>query len=120
MFWPPANTEWAVPDLYSARLGLSYQLKQEPALSMSLGGRVDGTTSRDLIGGRTDFYRHAGYTMYVDPGLSYQIGRNQFNLNVPVRVRHNYLSLTLSDGTVRPGGGGVSDFVIYAMWSRRM
>ena len=114
--WPPANIEWAVPDVYTGRLGLSYQVKRDPAFSISLGGRIDGTTTKDLIGGSTDYYRHAGYTMYVDPGLSYQVGRDQFNLNVPVRVRHNYLSMTLSDGTVRPGLGGVGDFVIYASW----
>ena len=119
VLWPPANALWAVPDVYSARLGFAYGLKAEPVLTMSLGGRVDGTPTRDLIGGRTDYYRHAGYTMYLDPGLSYQMGRNQFNLNVPVRVRHNYLSMTLSDGTVRPGAGGVGDFVIYAGWTRR-
>lgn len=118
VLWSPANALWAVPDVYSARAGFAYALKTDPMLSMSLGGRVDGTTTRDLIGGRTDYYRHAGYTMYVDPGLSYQMGRNQFNLNVPVRVHHNYLNMTLSDGTVRPGSGGVNDFVIYASWTR--
>jgi hypothetical protein len=118
VLWAPANTQWAVPDVYSARLGFAYALKADPVLTLSLGGRVDGTPTRDLIGGRTDYYRHNGYTMYADPGLSFQVGRNQFNLNVPVRVRHDYLSTTLSDGTVRPGAGGVNDFVIYASWTR--
>ena len=36
---------------------------------MSLGGRIDGTTNVDLIGGRDDFHRHAGYTLYADPGV---------------------------------------------------
>ena len=118
--WPPANALWAVPDVYSARLGFSYGLKDDPALSVSLGGRIDGTPTRDLVGGRTDFYRHAGYTMYVDPGISLQLGLNQFTLNVPVRVRHNYLSMTLSDGSVRPGVGGVNDYVIYVTWTRHI
>ena len=118
VLWGPANALWAVPDVYSARLGLAYAINADPVLTVSLGGRVDGTPTSDLIGGRTDYYRHAGYTGYIDPGLSYQMGRNQFNLNVPVRVRHNYLSMTLSDGTVRRGEGGVNDFVIYASWTR--
>jgi hypothetical protein len=120
VLWPPANALLAVPDLYSARLGFAYGLKAEPAVSVSLGGRMDGTTRRDLIGGRTDYYRHSGYTMYVDPGLSYQMGREQLNLNVPVRVRHNYLSQQLSNGTVRPGTGGVGDFVIFVSWTHRI
>ena len=117
---PKGNVLLAVPDVYSARVGFSYGLKDDPALSVSLGGRIDGTPTRDLVGGRTDFFRSAGYTMYVDPGISLQLGLNQFTLNVPVRVRHNYLSMTLSDGSVRPGAGGVNDYVIYAAWTRHI
>ncbi len=120
VFWPPAGTEWAVPDLYSGRLGLAWSALPEHGLSFSLGGRIDGTTSADLIGGHDDFYRHAGYTLYADPGVSWVTGFNQFTLSVPVRLRHNYLSMTLSDGTVRPGAGGVNDFVVYFDFSRRM
>jgi len=111
---------WAVPDIYSARLGLAYGLMAEPALSVSLGGRVDGTTVRDLVGGRTDFFREAGYTIFVDPGLSLQFGPSQFSLSVPVRVRHNYLNMLVNNGqTVRLGKGGVNDYVLYAGFSRR-
>jgi hypothetical protein len=118
--WPPAgNALWAVPDIYSARLGLGYLVKADPGLSLSLGGRIDGTTTRDLVGGRTDYYRHAGYTVFVEPGITLQLGPSQFVVNVPVRVYHNYLSMTLSDGTVRPGSGGVGDYVIYAGYTWR-
>jgi len=89
-------------------------------LSLSLGGRIDGTTSADLIGGHDDYARKAGYTMYVDPGISWVTGVNQFTLSVPVRVRHNYLPMTLSNGTVRKGGGGVNDFVVFFDFSRRL
>lgn len=120
VLYTPENRLWAVPDVYSARGGFSYGIKTEPGLSMSLGGRIDGTTVRNLIGGRTDFYRKPGYTMYVDPGFALQSGPNQFTLNVPVRVRHNYFSMLINNGqTVRPGAGGVSDYVIYGGFSRR-
>jgi hypothetical protein len=120
VLWPSANALWAVPDVYSARLGLSYGLTSEAGLSVSLGGRVDGTTVRDLIGGRTDYYRSAGYTMFVEPGVSWQRGPNQVTLNVPVRVHHSYLSMQLSTGQTRIGMGGVNDYVIYAGYSRRL
>jgi hypothetical protein len=121
VLWAPANALWAVPDVYTARLGLSYALKVEPGLVLSLGGRVDGTPTSDLIGGRTDYFRHAGYTVYVDPGLSVQLGRNQFTLNVPVRVRHTYFDMIVGNPqVVRPGIGGVADYVIYAGYTRRM
>jgi hypothetical protein len=110
---------YAVPDVYSARLGLAYGLMAEPGLSVSLGGRIDGTPVRNLVTGKSDFFRSAGYTLYVDPGLSLQRGPSQFTLSVPVRVHHNYLSMQLSTGQTRPGMGGVSDYVIYAGYSRR-
>jgi hypothetical protein len=117
---PAAGTELAVPDLYTGRLGLAWAALPDNGLSLSLGGRIDGTTTADLIGGHDDYARKAGYTMYVDPGLSWVTGANQFTLSVPVRVRHNYLPMTLSSGTVRKGGGGVNDFVIYFDFSRRL
>ncbi len=120
VLWPPVNTFWAVPDVYSARVGMGFALAPSHGLSVSLGGRVDGTTSKDLIGGSDDFYRHAGYSMYVEPGLSLVSGPNQFTLSVPVRVRVNYLNLVLSDGSVRPGLGGANDYVIYWGYTRRL
>ena len=120
VLWPQANTFWAVPDIYSARAGFGYSVSPDHGWSVSLGGRVDGTTSKDLIGGSDDYYRHSGYSMYVEPGVSWVTGRNQFTLNVPVRVRVNYLTATLSDGTLRPGGGGANDYVIYWGYTRRL
>lgn len=117
---PPAAVEWAVPDVYTGRLGLAWTALPASGLSFSLGGRIDGTTSADIFGGHDDYQRKAGYTMYVDPGLSWVTGVNQFTLSVPVRVRHNYLPMTLSNGNVRLSGGGVNDFVIYFDFSRRM
>ncbi len=114
------NRLWAAPDVYSLRTGFSYGIKAEPAISMSLGGRMDGTMVRDLVGGRTDFYRKPGYTMYLDPGFALQSGPMQFTLNVPVRVRHNYMNMLINNAqTVRVGAGGVSDYVIFAGVSRR-
>lgn len=110
---------YAVPDFYSARLGLAFGLKAEPSLSVSLGGRIDGTPVGNLIGGKTDFFRSAGYTLFIDPGVSLQDGPSQFTLSVPVRVRHNYLNIKLSNGQTRVGAGGVGDFVIFAGYSRR-
>jgi len=119
VLWPQANALWAVPDVYSARAGLSYAALPQWGLAVSAGWRADGTTSKDVFHAAGDFYRHAGYTMYLEPGLSLIQGPNQFNLTVPIRVRANYLTVTTSAGP-RPGAGGVNDYVIYASWSRRM
>jgi hypothetical protein len=109
----------SVPDVYSARAGLAFGLAPDQGLSVSLGGRIDGTMSSDLIGGRDDYKRDAGYYMYVEPGMAWTNGPNQFTLSVPVRVRANYYTATLSNGTTRVGAGGVNDYIIYAGFTRR-
>jgi hypothetical protein len=109
----------AVPDVYTARAGFGFGLAPDQGLSVSLGGRIDGTPPRDLIGGSDDFKRDAGYYLYVEPGLAWTTGLNQFTLSVPVRVRADYYAALLSDGTWRAGGGGVNDYIIYAGFSRR-
>ncbi len=57
--------------------------------------------------------------MYVEPGLAWLTGPNQFTLSVPVRVRSNYFTQRLSNGTELVGAGWVNDFIIYAGVSRR-
>ena|ERR1017187_5946185 len=109
----------AVPDVYSARAGLAFGIAPDQGFSVSLGGRIDGTTIRNLVGGRDDSKRDAGYYMYVEPGIAWVSGMNQFTLSVPVRVRADYYTMALSDGTLRTGAGGVNDFIVYAGFSRR-
>jgi hypothetical protein len=109
----------SVPDVYSVRAGLGFALLPDQGLSVSLGGRIDGTPLSDIIGGRDDYKRDAGYYAYVEPGVAWVTGPNQFTLSVPVRVRADYYSQFLSNGTWRVGGGGVNDVVIYAGYTRR-
>ena len=109
----------AAPDVYSVRAGLAYGLAPDHGLSVSLGGRMDGTTVSDIVGGRTDYLRDAGYYMYVEPGIAWVSGMNQFTLSVPVRVRADYFTTALSNGSYRVGQGGVNDYIIYAGYSRR-
>jgi hypothetical protein len=111
--------EVSVPDVYSVRAGFGYALIPDQGFSVSVGGRVDGTPVSDIIGGRDDYRRDAGYYAYVEPGAAWTSGLNQFTLSVPIRVRAQYYTMALSDGTLRPGGGGVNDYIVYAGWTRR-
>jgi hypothetical protein len=114
-----AGLQSAVPDVYSARLGMTYGVLAEPGLSFSLGGRIDGTPSGDLLGGKDSYYRSAGYTVYVEPGVWMQVGPSQFSLGVPIRVYHDYATVTNSKGQSVPGRGGVNDYIIYAGYTWR-
>jgi hypothetical protein len=109
----------SVPDVYTARAGMAFAIAPDQGVSASLGGRVDGTRGRDLFGGRDEYKRSPGYYMYVEPGVAWTTGANQFTLSVPVRVRSNYYTVRLSDGIDRKGAGGVNDYIIYAGWSRK-
>ena len=68
------NVLRAVPDVYSGRLGAAYVLPKVQGLVVSLGGRVNGVTVRDLVGGGDLYWRRPGYEIYVEPGLTWTRG----------------------------------------------
>jgi len=112
---PPPGTSLvnSVPDQYFGRLGLSYVIWPAMGLSFNLGGRIDGIPVGDLVGGRDNGFRRAGYSIYVDPGLSWVDGKNLFSLNIPVAVERNV------QRTSTASGGGLADFLVIASYSRR-
>jgi hypothetical protein len=110
---PESSLVNSVPDQYSARLGLSYMIWPAIGLSVTLGARIDGIPVGDLIGGRDDGFRRAGYAVYVDPGLNWVDGKNLLSLNIPVAVEHNL------QRTSTASRGGFADFVVIASYSRR-
>lgn len=79
-----------VPDTYSARLGLAYLLPvlkgTGQGLVFSLGGLINGTTVRDLVGGGDLYFRRAGYEVFVAPALTWTSGPNMVNITFPLRV----------------------------------
>jgi len=116
-----------VPDNYSVRTGASVHLlsrnELSPAsmtlVSASLGLREDGTTRRDLFGGRDLLYRAPARVGYVDNGVLAVKGRYALSLSVPLRVYQNY---RLSDADIalgRPGGGGLARYLVLTEFSRR-
>jgi hypothetical protein len=84
-----------VPDVYSGRLGAAYQLPvlkgRGQGLVLSLGGLINGTTRRDLVGGGDLYFRRAGYEVFVAPALTWTAGRNMVNITFPVRVYQRQL-----------------------------
>ena len=117
--WAPANEEWAVPDVYSARAGFSLAVDPHHGLSLSAGGRIDGTAIQDIFHKHGDYYRHAGYTVYLEPGLSWLNGRDQFTVTVPIRLRQQYFSMYSTTQGWEAGTGGANNYLIYASYSRR-
>lgn len=104
----------SVADQYAARLGLNYAILPHSGFSASLGGRIEGVPSKDIIG-KSDGFRRPGYIFSVDPGLSYMYKTLTLVLNVPVALYRNRTKSTydLADPTgTRHGDAAFADYLI--------
>lgn len=90
----------SIADQFMARLGLNYAILPTQNLSVSLGGRIEGIPSQDLIG-KSDGFRRPGYIVAAEPGLVFQSNRFNLTLNVPVALYRNRTKSTydLADPT---------------------
>ena len=80
------NTDvMSVPDLFMARGGLSYMVKQ---FNFAGGIRIEGLPSSDLIGGDRGF-RRPGYIISAEPAVTYVAKKVSFNLAVPFALERN-------------------------------
>lgn len=85
----PGNvTVDSVPDGYLVRAGVSFAIWPEQGLALSLGGRLEGTPPKDLIGDSNGF-RRPGYMVSIEPGLTWVKGRWTLAVNTPVALVRN-------------------------------
>lgn len=104
----------SVPDQYLGRVGVSVPVPKVRGLSVSLAARIEGVPVRDFIGGSEGF-RRPGYSIFVEPGVSYTTGTHTFSLNVPVATQRN-LNKTIGGYQV---DGTLTDFIVLAGYSYR-
>ena len=110
----------AVPDTYSGRLGAAYLLPWADGLFFSLGGRINGVTVRDVIGGGDLYWRRPGYVVYVEPGLTWTFGANSMaSVSVPVRTYANKLDSPLDVSLNRRIGASFASYLLLASYARR-
>ncbi len=115
------ETIMSVPDQYMARAGFGYH---KNALSVTVGGRVDGIPVYDLVGGSEGF-RRPGYAVSIEPGVSYSFNKSSLYLNVPVMIQRNRTQsvtdkeMTKLTGTFRQGDAAFADYVISLGYSVR-
>ncbi len=108
-----------VPDTYSGRLGAAYLLPVPEGLVVSLGGRINGVTVKDLIGGGDLYWRRPGYVIYVEPGLTWTLGRNMASLSVPVRMYAVKIDSLLDRSLDRKIGASFASYLFLASFARR-
>jgi len=116
---PIPGRRWGAPDVYSARLGVAYALLAEKGLSLSLGPRIDGIPLRDLIGGNGGDIRRPGYTLFIDPGVTFTHGRHTFWVNTPVRIHQDFKRSLADIEDNRLGGGDLAKYLVLTGYSIR-
>jgi hypothetical protein len=119
------------PDTYSGRLGAAYltpfrltgarddAFANDEGLVVSLGGRINGVTVRDLVGGGDLYWRRPGYVIYVEPGLTWTLGANMATVSVPVRVYANKLQSLLEVSRNQHFGASFASYLFLASFARR-
>ncbi|HET7747046.1 MAG TPA: hypothetical protein VFM29_07070 [Vicinamibacteria bacterium] len=102
----PITRYMSVADQYLVRAGMA---RSFGSWTGSLGGRLEGVPSEDLLGGSNGF-RRPGYAASVEPGLSYTRGQYSVSLGVPFAV---YRNRTRSVSDKANGGHGDAAFADY-------
>lgn len=117
----PSSTYLSIADQYAARLGVATSVKK---LGVSLSARLEGVPSSDLIGGDMG-RRRPGYTVAIEPGVSYAWKGNAVSLSVPYlvrRVRTQNISDKLESqrtGQFENGDAAFADYVVIVGFTRR-
>jgi hypothetical protein len=117
----PSSAYLSIADQYAARVGLATSVKK---LGLSLSARLEGLPSSDLIGGDMG-RRRPGYTVAIEPGVSYSWTRNSVSLSIPYlvrRVRTQNISDKLESertGQHENGDAAFADYVVIVGFTRR-
>jgi hypothetical protein len=116
----PTEAIMSVADQYLARGGVIVPVKkgEKWSLSLTLGGRVEGVPPRDLFG-QSNGFRRPGYSIALEPGVTFGRGNDVWSMTVPVAVRRNRQK-SVSDIIVGgQGDAAFADYLITVGYSRR-
>jgi len=108
----------SVPDQYLYRLGFTASIPWVKGLTGMLDVRDQGVPQRDLIGA-TDGFRRPGYSISVEPGLTYGWGASSVSLSVPITLVRNRLP-TISAGQTYVGDATFAKDQVIVSYTRRV
>jgi hypothetical protein len=114
----------SVADQYAARIGVGMAAPFNRKIGLSLAARLEGVPVEDLVGG-SDGFRRPGYSIGLEPGVSYSWKKNAVSLSVPYfvrRVRNQNTSDLLESertGNHVQGDAAFADYMIVFGFSRR-
>ena len=109
----------SVPDYYQARAGFGYMAWPKQGISLSLGMRIDGIPTEDLIGGSEGF-RRPGYTLALEPGISVNWGDHTISLFTPVAIQRSQKQSLPEERLGLNLGGSMSAEAFLFSYSRRL
>jgi hypothetical protein len=117
----PTSAYLSIADQYAARAGIATSINR---LGFSLGARLEGVPSSDVFGGDLG-RRRPGYSIALEPSVSYSWNKNAVALSVPYlvrRVRTQNISDKLATertGQHVQGDAAFADYVVIIGFSRR-
>lgn len=120
----PTEAIMSVADQYAARVGIAARGPFLRGLGVSLAARLEGVPVEDLIGGSSGF-RRPGYSIGIEPGLSYAFKNNVVSVSVPWlvrRVRNESVSdqiVAAQTGQDAAGDAAFADYVVLVGFTRR-
>ncbi len=119
--WVPGSKRyWAVPDVYSAKLGGAFSVFPNQGLTASLGARIDGIPIHDLVGGGdSETIKRTAYVVFADPGLSFSRSGNIVTLSVPIRMAVNRQKSVFEERTNALNAGGFAKHLVFASITHR-
>lgn len=109
------NIIMSVPDLYSVRVGLYYNLKN---WAFSAGIRNEGSPVNDVLGG-SEGVRRSGHNFSVEPGIVYKMKKISLYTYVPVIVSREIKQnvpdkfITKYTGVYRHNPGGSGNYQVF-------
>lgn len=103
----------SVADQYVARGGAAFPLWRRFSLSGSLGARLEGVPVEDFLG-PSDGFRRPGFTVSVEPGLTFLFGPLVTSLAAPVAL-HRERQKSVADRAAGGGRHGDAAFADYSV-----
>lgn len=117
----PATQFMSVVDQFGARVGAGTSFDK---LGVSLSARLEGVPSSDVFGGSAGF-RRPGYSISIEPGLSYSWKHSALSLSVPYLVYRNRTQsyadklATQQTGHFTQGDAAFADYIVIASFTKR-
>jgi len=105
----PGETIMSIADAYLARWGAIYYPGH--GLGLSLGMRIEGVPTYDLIG-ESDGFRRPGYSLAVDPGAHWTHGPHTIAINIPWATHRNRKKSTADHMNGTHGDAAFADYVL--------